>query len=264
MQKSDQNLLEVRGLTKQFAGFTAVNNVSFDVRKGEILGLIGPNGSGKSTTFGLVAGTLPPTAGTIQFQGHQIGGKPAHQVSRLGISRTFQIPRPFHRLTMIETVAVAASHSGHGRHMSDGDLRAAALDALDMVGLKKLGEETPSGKGVAVLKRLELARCLVCQPLLLLADESLGGLDAAEMRSAADMLKRIRDERGVTIVWVEHIMGLLMRVVDRVIVLNQGQILFEGLPKDAAADPSVAEVYLGRKASEYMSIARTVGHAQAH
>lgn len=252
MQRSDETLLEVRGLSKNFSGFTAVNNVSFDVRKGEILGLIGPNGSGKSTTFGLIAGAVRPTAGSIRFQGRDIAGLPSYRISRSGIGRTFQIPRPFHRLTMLETVSVAAANSRPQR-LSAAETRSVALDALGMVGLRAMADETPDGKGVAALKRLELARCLVCEPSLLLADESLGGLDAEEMRRIADLLRQIRDERGVTIVWVEHIMGILMPVVDRVIVLHHGEILFEGAPRAAAADRGVAEVYLGRKAAELAS-----------
>lgn len=249
MPQNSGPLLEVRGLTKTFAGFVAVSDISFDVQEGEILGLIGPNGSGKSTTFGLIAGALRPTAGSIRFQGGEIGGHAPHQIARSGIARTFQIPRPFHRLTMIETVSVAATYSGP-QHRSESEVRSAARQALAMVGLEAMAEESPAGKGVAVLKRLELARCIVCEPKLLLADESLGGLDAAEMRNAAEMLRRIRDERGVTIVWVEHIMGLLMPVVDRVIVLDHGEILFNGSPAAAAGDPQVAATYLGRKAVE--------------
>lgn len=260
MQPSDAPLLTVRGLTKSFSGFAAVNNISFDVRKGEILGLIGPNGSGKSTTFGLLAGAMRPTSGSVKFQGREIAGMPSHQISRMGIARTFQIPRPFHRLTMLETVSVAAVNSRRPR-VPQSEIRAVALNALAMVGLKDVADETPEGKGVAALKRLELARCLVCEPTLLLADENLGGLDADEMRRAADLLKRIRDEKGVTIIWVEHIMGLLMPVVDRVVVLDSGSIIFEGAPGEVANDRKVTEVYLGRRASEQMAKSEASTHA---
>lgn len=260
MQPNNTPLLEVRGLTKTFSGFTAVNNVSFDLQKGEILGLIGPNGSGKSTTFNLLAGALRPSSGLVKFQGIEIGGLLSHQISRIGIARTFQIPRPFHRLTMLEAVSVAAVNSRRPP-LPRSEVRAAALSALEMVGLRSLADETPSGKGVAALKRLELARCLVCEPTLLLADENLGGLDVDEMRRAADLLKKIRDEKGVTIIWVEHIMGLLMPVVDRVIVLDSGSIIFEGTPGEAAEDGKVTEVYLGRKASEKMTRSGAPDHA---
>ena len=238
-------MLQVESLTKSFSGFIAVNRVSFEVRAGEILGLIGPNGSGKSTTFNLIAGTLRPTAGSIRFDGAEIGGLPAHKVCRMGIGRTFQIPRPFRKLSLIENVALAAFYGQDGK-IDAGEARERAIDALATVGLPTDPEATTDGLGAAGLKKLELARALATRPRLLLADESLGGLDVAEMEQAAQMLDRIRRERGVTIVWVEHIMGVLMRVVDRVVVLDHGEKIFEGKPEEAARDARVAEVYLGK------------------
>jgi len=229
-------MLAVEGLCKRFGGFLAVNQVSFDVREGEILGLIGPNGSGKSTTFNLIAGNLQPTAGSIRFAGKEIGGLPAHVVCHQGIGRTFQIPRPFRKLSLLENVALAAFY-GEAESISRDEATNRAKEALAMVGL-------PSD---AALKKLELARALATKPKLLLADESLGGLDHAEMERAADMLGNIRSRMGITIVWVEHIMGVLMRVVDRVIVLDHGEKIFEGTPAQAAVDPRVTEVYLGKK-----------------
>jgi branched-chain amino acid transport system ATP-binding protein len=237
-------MLAVEGLTKRFGGFLAVNQVSFEVRQGEILGLIGPNGSGKSTTFNLIAGTLRPSAGSVTFVGAEIAGLPAHAICRQGIARTFQIPRPFHKLSLLQNVMLAASYGKAG--VSRSDARQAAEEALALVGLPTDAAASTEGLGAAALKKLELARALATRPRLLLADESLGGLDAAEMERAADMLERIRGRMGVTIIWVEHIMGVLMRVVDRVIVLDHGEKIFEGAPAQAAVDPRVTEVYLGK------------------
>jgi branched-chain amino acid transport system ATP-binding protein len=239
-------MLAVEGLCKRFGGFLAVNQVSFDVREGEILGLIGPNGSGKSTTFNLIAGNLQPTAGSIRFKDKEIGGLPAHAICHQGIARTFQIPRPFRKLSLLENVALAAYYGEAGR-ISRADATQRAREALEMVRLPSDAAAQTGGLGAASLKKLELARALATKPQLLLADESLGGLDHAEMERAADMLGAIRSRMGITIVWVEHIMGVLMRVVDRVIVLDHGEKIFEGTPAQAAVDPRVTEVYLGKK-----------------
>ena len=238
-------MLEVAGLTKRFGGFVAVNGVDFAVEKGEILGLIGPNGSGKTTTFNLVAGSLPPSAGSIRFEGREIAGSPAHRVCRLGLARTFQIPRPFRKLSLRENVALPAYYA-QGGHIARAEAERRAVRALDLVGLPAEEGATTQGLGAAALKKLELARALATEPRLLLADESLGGLDAAEMERAAEMLQEIRNQLGITIIWVEHIMGVLMRIVDRVIVLDHGEKIFDGRPDTAARDERVTEVYLGR------------------
>jgi branched-chain amino acid transport system ATP-binding protein len=239
-------VLVVQGLVKRFGGFTAVNNVSFEVKQGEILGLIGPNGSGKSTIFNMLSGTFPPSAGTITFDGSEIAGLPPHKIINRGIGRTFQIPRPFRRLSIFENVALAGYY-GQGSH-SLAQANDSAEKALAMVGLPTDREASVDGLGAAGLKKLELAKAIATGPKLLLADESLGGLDEAEMDQAADMLRKIRDELGITIIWVEHIMGVLMRVVDRVMVLDHGEKISEGLPSQVSSDPRVVEVYLGTDA----------------
>ncbi len=242
---------------KRFGGFTAVSNVSFKVDQGEILGLIGPNGSGKSTIFNMLSGTFPPSAGSIRFEGQELSGLAPHRIINRGNGRTFQIPRPFRRLSLFENVALAG-YFGQNRH-SRAKAETSAERALGMVGLPTDRRALVDGLGAAGLKKLELAKALATEPKLLLADESLGGLDEAEMDQAADMLRKIRDELGITIIWVEHIMGVLMRVVDRVMVLDHGEKISEGLPHEVAHDPRVVEVYLGTDAQATQAVAAARG-----
>ena len=248
-------MLVVEGLTKKFGGFTAVNGISFEVKPGEIVGLIGPNGSGKSTTFNVLAGLFAPTSGTVSFDGQSVGGLPPYQICQRGLARTFQIPRPFRKLSILENATLAAYY-GASQPITRGEALRRAEDALTLIDLPRDPLAKVDGLGAAGLKKLEMARALATQPTLLLADESLGGLDEVEMEQAAQMLKRIRDERGITIVWVEHIMGVLMKVIDRCLVLDHGELIAQGTPSEVAHNPRVVEVYLGTDA---LSLQQQVG-----
>jgi branched-chain amino acid transport system ATP-binding protein len=252
-------LLEARGLTRAFGGLVAVNDVSLDVRPGEILGLIGPNGAGKTTVFNMLAGSLPPSAGEIRFDGVDVTRKPAHERARLGITRTFQITSVFPTLSTAQNVRAATYRTGRTGwwqalwHKADWRREEAAIDArarevLAFCDLAEQKDIRADALSYGEQRRLEVAIALAAEPRLLLLDEPAAGLNPEEGQRLVAIIRRVR-ERGVTVVLVEHHMRVVMGVCDRIVVLDHGATIAEGRPQEVANHPDVIRVYLGRQAA---------------
>lgn len=239
-------LLSARGVSKSFQGVKALNDVDLDVRRGEILGLLGPNGSGKSTFINVASGHFPLTAGTMIFEGRKISGIGAHRIAGRGISRTYQIPRPFAHLTVLENVALPAMFGAQQQ-----ERRRAEHDAwhwLEFTGLADRAFALPEELNLHQRKFLEFARALAAHPQLLMLDEVLSGLTPSEIDEAVALIQRIRAQ-GTTILFVEHVMRAVMALCDRIVVFNQGTVLAEGLPAEVMARPDVVATYLGKPAA---------------
>jgi branched-chain amino acid transport system permease protein len=238
-------VLEVRGLSKHFSGIRALNQVDLDLYQGEILGLLGPNGSGKSTFINVVTGHYRPTGGTVVLQGQSCAGWPAHRIRRQGLSRTYQIPRPFHGLTVLQNVTLAAHYGG--ARLTDAQAQEEALTWMRFTGLQDKGDHFPDELNLHQRKFLELARALAARPEVLLLDEVLSGLTPSEIGAAVQTIRRIRD-RGTSIVFVEHVMSAVLALSDRLVVLNQGEVIAEGQPEDVMRQEEVVQAYLGDEA----------------
>ena len=235
-------LLIVKGLTKYFGGLRAVHDLSFEVQPGEILGLIGPNGAGKTTAFNLIAGFIHPTRGQILLDGQSIAGMKPYAVTRKGIARTFQIVKPFKKLTVLENVTLAAFL----RFPSRGEAESQARLVLERMGLGSKISGLAVDLTLSEQKRLEIARALATQPKLLLLDEPMGGLNATEIEQASGLVRDICKE-GVTIIWVEHVLKAIMNSSNRVVVINQGEKIADAPPEKIVENPDVVAAYLGTK-----------------
>ena len=236
-------LLEGRKICKSFGGVQALHNLDFAVAQGTIVGLIGPNGAGKTTLFNAVAGAFKPTSGQVVFDGSDITGLPANAICRLGMARTFQVTRPFAAMTCLENVMVAAINRYPEK--SKSFIEGLAREKLALVGLVDLQAFEARQLNVVQKKRLEMARALATGPKLLMLDEVLGGLNTQEIYQAVAFIRRLRDELGLTVLWIEHVMGAIMPAAERLIVLDQGQVLMVGTPNEVVRDARVIQAYLG-------------------
>ena len=235
-------LLTVTDLTKDFGGLRAVSRLSFDAEPGEILGLIGPNGAGKTTVFNLVTGFLRPSAGRILLEGRSVVGLRPHAITRRGIARTFQVVKPFPRLSVRENVTLAAFSHEAARRRAE----ALAAHVLERVGLHDKLDSLAADLTLGEQKRLEIARALATGPKLLLLDEPMGGLNPREVNAACALVEQIRAD-GVSVILVEHVMKAIMRISNRIVVIHHGEKIADGSPERVVNDPGVIAAYLGTR-----------------
>jgi len=250
-----ESILEVTDLTLKFGGLTALDSVTFEIRKGEILGLIGPNGAGKTTCFNAITGVYPPTSGKILFQGQSLAGRKKFQITKLGIARTFQSIRLFKTMTALENVLVGTdAHAKSGllnslfrtptqRH-EETAAHERALELLRFMGLQRKANDLAGGLSYGDQRRLEIARAMATNPTLLCLDEPAAGFNPAEKKKLMELIRRVRDQ-GYTVLLIEHDMKLVMGVTDRIVVLEFGRKIAEGKPEEIRDNPAVIAAYLG-------------------
>ena len=237
-------LLEVAGLKKSFGSIIVADDLGLAIAPGEAVGIIGPNGAGKTTLFNLIAGGLSPGGGTIRFDGHDLAGTPPQRRCRAGIGRTHQIPQPFEKLTVFENLLVGAVH---GRHKTEREVVQSCGEILERLGLLKRANTLAGSLTLLERKRLEMARALATAPRLLLLDEIAGGLTEGECLELVATIREIR-RTGIAILWIEHIVHALLAVIDRLVVLNFGRKIAEGVPKEVMQLPEVHQIYIGIEA----------------
>jgi branched-chain amino acid transport system ATP-binding protein len=238
------SLLEIREVSKRFGGLAALTGVSYSVNKGEILGLIGPNGAGKTTLFNVVNGFYPPSKGEVLFKGERISHLQPYQICKFGIGRTFQVVRPLQRMTVLDNVIASAFLRAKNKE----EAKEMALEALRFTGLYEDKDLISKGLPLGKRKKLEITRALATKPEMLLLDESFAGLNPSEQNELIDIIRQIR-ANGITIMIIEHHMKVIMALSDRIVVLNYGQKIAEGTPKEIGSNPLVIEAYLGEAES---------------
>ena len=239
-------ILEISHVTRRFEGLVAVDDVSFILRRGEILGVIGPNGAGKTTLISLISGTLAPSSGDILFEGRSLIPLPAYRRARLGIGRTFQIMRPFPGLSVLDNVAVGALFGRGGGQAQLAKAREQARVQLDFVGLGKNVDQRADELGGPGRKRLELAKALAMQPKVLLCDEVMAGLNLVEIEEVIEVIRKVRNE-GISVLVIEHVIKAIRSLSDRLLVLNHGVKIAEGDPGSVLSNQAVIEAYLGKR-----------------
>ena len=241
-----ENLLDVAGVGKRFGGFVALNGITLQVARGERLGLIGPNGSGKSTLVNCICGTLRNETGSVTFNGHRLDGLPAHRRTRLGLARSFQLPRPFHTMTLTENVQVPILYAAQSRaHAGPGALRDGAQALLERVGLGAKAAQRPADLTQIEMRKLELAKAMASDPQMLIADEVMAGLSHREVDEILALLMTL-NEAGITFIMIEHIMRAVLAFSQRLVVLVAGRKIADGDPQEVIRDDDVVAAYLGR------------------